>query len=96
MRTTKEFLERLGLAHPIVLAPLGGGPSTPELVSAVSDAGGLGFPGAARGPSSTRGPPRGRASRRASPALRSEVGLTSWLELMPSDAPSWRSAPLPP
>jgi nitronate monooxygenase len=32
--------------HPIILAPLGGGPSTPELVAAVSNAGGLGFLGA--------------------------------------------------
>jgi nitronate monooxygenase len=31
------------LAHPIVAAPMGGGPSTPELVAAVSGAGGLGF-----------------------------------------------------
>jgi nitronate monooxygenase len=31
------------LPHPIVLAPLGGGPSTPALAAAVSDAGGLGF-----------------------------------------------------
>jgi nitronate monooxygenase len=31
------------LEHPIVLAPLGGGPSTPELSGAVSGAGGLGF-----------------------------------------------------
>ncbi len=31
------------LAHPIVLAPLSGGGSTPELAAAVSDAGGLGF-----------------------------------------------------
>ena len=31
------------LRHPIVQAPLGGGPSTPELAAAVSDAGGLGF-----------------------------------------------------
>jgi nitronate monooxygenase len=31
------------LAHPIVLAPLGGGPSTPALAAAVSEAGGLGF-----------------------------------------------------
>ena len=28
---------------PIVLAPLAGGPSTPELAAAVSNAGGLGF-----------------------------------------------------
>lgn len=31
------------LAHPIVQAPLSGGPSTPELAAAVSRAGGLGF-----------------------------------------------------
>src|SRR5436305_11347392 len=31
------------LATPIVLAPLAGGPSTPELAAAVSEAGGLGF-----------------------------------------------------
>jgi nitronate monooxygenase len=31
------------LQHPIVQAPMGGGPSTPELASAVSAAGGLGF-----------------------------------------------------
>ena len=31
------------LQCPVVLAPLGGGPSTPELAAAVSDAGGLGF-----------------------------------------------------
>ena len=32
-----------GLAHPIVQAPLSGGPATPELAAAVSGAGGLGF-----------------------------------------------------
>jgi nitronate monooxygenase len=31
------------LNFPVILAPLGGGPSTPELAAAVSDAGGLGF-----------------------------------------------------
>jgi nitronate monooxygenase len=31
------------LDHPIIAAPMGGGPSTPELVAAVSNAGGLGF-----------------------------------------------------
>src|SRR3954465_1923951 len=31
------------LRHPIVLAPLAGGASTPELTAAVSSAGGLGF-----------------------------------------------------
>ena len=36
------FLRQLGIDHPIILAPMGGGPSTPELVAAVSNAGGLG------------------------------------------------------
>ena len=35
-----------GLDVPILLAPLAGGPSTPELAAAVSNAGGLGFLGA--------------------------------------------------
>ena len=35
------------LEHPIVAAPMGGGPSTPELVAAVSGAGGFGFLAAA-------------------------------------------------
>ena len=35
-----------GLDIPIVLAPLAGGPSTPELAAAVANAGGLGFIGA--------------------------------------------------
>ena len=35
------------LAHPIVQAPMGGGPSTPALAAAVSGAGGLGFLAAA-------------------------------------------------
>ncbi len=40
------LLTKIGIEHPIILAPLGGGPSTPELVAAVSNAGGLGFLGA--------------------------------------------------
>jgi nitronate monooxygenase len=43
----RSFLAALGVRHPLVLAPLGGGPSTPELVAAVSGAGGLGLHGAA-------------------------------------------------
>ena len=39
--------ERLALTHPIVQAPLAGGGDTPTLVAAVSEAGGLGFIGAA-------------------------------------------------
>lgn len=36
------FVARLGLDNPIMLAPMGGGPATPELVAAVSNAGGMG------------------------------------------------------
>src|SRR5689334_13865534 len=36
------FLQRLGIEHPIILAPMGGGPGTPELIAAVANAGGLG------------------------------------------------------
>src|SRR5207237_8139629 len=37
----------LAIEHPIIQGPMGGGPSTPELVTAVSNAGGLGSLGAA-------------------------------------------------
>jgi nitronate monooxygenase len=37
-----ELLKRLNVEHPIIQGPMGGGPSTPELVAAVSNAGGLG------------------------------------------------------
>jgi nitronate monooxygenase len=46
MRAT-AFTERMGIAHPLVLAPMAGGPSTPALCAAVSEAGGLGSHGAA-------------------------------------------------
>ncbi|MCI0372097.1 MAG: nitronate monooxygenase [candidate division NC10 bacterium] len=39
--------QRLGLAHPIIQAPLAGGGDTPDLVAAVCEAGALGFIGAA-------------------------------------------------
>jgi nitronate monooxygenase len=42
-----ELLELLTIEHPIIQGPMGGGPSTPELVAAVSNAGGLGSLGAA-------------------------------------------------
>ena len=45
--TKNELLNRLGIGHPIIQGPMGGGPSTPELVAAVSNAGGLGSLGAA-------------------------------------------------
>src|SRR5271154_6997163 len=42
-----ELLDILGIENPIIEGPMGGGPSTPELVAAVSNAGGLGSLGAA-------------------------------------------------
>jgi nitronate monooxygenase len=46
MRST-AFTGRMGISHPLVLAPMAGGPSTPALCAAVSEAGGLGSHGAA-------------------------------------------------
>jgi nitronate monooxygenase len=42
-----ELLALLAIDHPIIQGPMGGGPSTPELVAAVSNSGGLGSLGAA-------------------------------------------------
>lgn len=47
MALTSTLSRRLGLSRPIIQAPLAGGGDTPELVAAVSNAGGLGFIGAA-------------------------------------------------
>jgi nitronate monooxygenase len=44
---TSDFLKRLGTRYPIVQAPMGGGLTTPELVAAVCNAGGLGSLGGA-------------------------------------------------
>ncbi len=44
---TNELLKLLNIENPIIQGPMGGGPSTPELVAAVSNAGGLGSLGAA-------------------------------------------------
>ena len=45
---TNAFLERVGIEHPVIQAPMGGANATsPSLVAAVSNAGGLGFLGAA-------------------------------------------------
>jgi nitronate monooxygenase len=46
-RPADGLLRRLGIEYPIVQAPMAGGSSTPELVAAVSNAGGLGSLGAA-------------------------------------------------
>src|SRR5690348_12317821 len=45
--TMNDLLRRIGVEHPIIQAPMAGGATTPALVSAVSDAGALGFIGAA-------------------------------------------------
>ena len=45
--TRNEIMERLGISHPILQAPMAGGTTTPELVAAVSNAGALGSMGAA-------------------------------------------------
>ncbi|HYL98089.1 MAG TPA: nitronate monooxygenase, partial [Blastocatellia bacterium] len=42
-----SLLEKLGIENAVIQGPMGGGPSTPELVAAVSNAGGLGSLGAA-------------------------------------------------
>jgi nitronate monooxygenase len=47
MPNRTPLTERLNVSHPIIQAPLAGGGDTPELVAAVSNAGGLGFIGAA-------------------------------------------------
>jgi NAD(P)H-dependent flavin oxidoreductase YrpB (nitropropane dioxygenase family) len=39
---SRSFCEQFGLTIPVVQAPMAGGPTTPELVAAVSNAGGLG------------------------------------------------------
>ena len=41
------LLARLGIAHPVIQAPMGGGAPAPELVAAVANVGGLGSLGAA-------------------------------------------------
>jgi nitronate monooxygenase len=45
--TSNSLLRRLGIEHPILLAPMAGSGGTPELAAAVSNAGGLGAWGGA-------------------------------------------------
>jgi nitronate monooxygenase len=45
MRWPRSLADRIGVEYPVFQAPMAGGPSTPELVAAVSDAGGLGATG---------------------------------------------------
>jgi len=47
---SNELLRRLGIEHPILLAPMAGSGGTPELAAAVSNAGGLGAWGGAYAP----------------------------------------------
>ena len=50
MRFQTALTRRLGLEHPLIQAPMAGGPTTVDLVAAVSEAGGLGSFGAAYDP----------------------------------------------
>jgi nitronate monooxygenase len=45
--TQSDFLRDLGIKHPIIQAPMAGGPATPELVAAVSNSDALGSLGSA-------------------------------------------------
>jgi nitronate monooxygenase len=45
--SARAVLDQLGIQHPIVQAPMAGGSTTPELISAVSEAGALGSLGSA-------------------------------------------------
>ncbi len=47
MSIRTDLARALGIEHPIIQAPLAGGGDTPALVAAVSEAGGIGFIGAA-------------------------------------------------
>lgn len=53
MAPNTRATEVLAIKHPIVQAPMAGGPTTPELIAAVSNAGGLGSLGAAYLPPET-------------------------------------------
>ena len=46
MKTSTGLCSILGIDFPIIQAPMGGGPTTPELIAAVSNAGALGSLGA--------------------------------------------------
>ncbi|MEQ8813884.1 MAG: nitronate monooxygenase [Thalassobaculum sp.] len=46
MPVRTPLMQTLGLAHPIIQAPMAGGGDTPALVAAVAEAGGIGFLGA--------------------------------------------------
>lgn len=47
MHDSTALLRHLKIAHPVIQAPMAGGGDTPDLVAAVSNAGGMGFIGAA-------------------------------------------------
>jgi len=50
MRASAKLCSLLRIEHPLICAPMAGGPSTPALASEVSRAGGLGFLGCAYSP----------------------------------------------
>jgi nitronate monooxygenase len=68
MRWPRAIADRIGIEYPIFQAPMAGGPSTPELVAAVSNAGGLGSFGLGYlAPEAIREQLRGARARTAKP-----------------------------
>jgi nitronate monooxygenase len=77
--------QRLGLDHPIIQAPLAGGGDTPDLVTAVCEAGALGFIGA-----SYLTPPHIREAARAVRARTTRpFGINLFAPLPGIRAPRW-------
>ena len=97
------FARDLGLRVPIVQAPMAGGPSTPRLAAAVSEAGGLGsIAGAMLGPDALRDAIAGVRSRTSRPFAvnlfvplppPSDRGVAAWAELLGSPVPSSPAVP---
>ena len=80
----QALLRRIGIEHPIILAPMAGGASTPALVSAVSDARALGFIGAAYlSPEQILEQARGVRARTKRP-----FGINLFVPVLPTAAPT--------
>jgi nitronate monooxygenase len=82
-RLNNDFMRRFGMVHPIIQAPLAAGGDTPELVAAVSNAGGMGFIGAAYlAPNEIRNSAAQVRARTSRP-----FGINLFAPQAPSDAP---------
>jgi len=78
----RALLDLCRIEHPILLAPMAGGPSTPELVAAVSEAGGLGSIGGGY-----LTPPALRDAIRRTRALTSRPFAVNLFAMDPTPAP---------